>query len=130
MHGIAAYNTASALIQLERSDEAPPHIRSALETFVRIDYLELVGWCLAATSAFAAMIDPPNAARLLGAAEAAVESAGAALGPAEQRLRHWTLSVLDDRLSPAELEEALRSGRALDADDAVSLARQYLDSTP
>ena len=90
----------------------------------------MVGWCLAATSAFSATIDPLDAVRLLGAAEAAVESAGAALGPAEQRLRIWTLSLLDERLGPAELQDCLQAGRALGTEDAVSLARQYLDSSP
>jgi predicted ATPase len=130
VRAIAAYNTAAALIQLERGDEAQPHIRSALDTFVRIEYPELVGWCLAATSAFAATIDPRDAGRLLGAAEAAVESAGAALGPAEQRLRDWTLSFLRGRLGPAELQECLEAGRTLEAEGAVLLARWYLDSTP
>ena len=126
VRAISAYNTASALIQLGRDDEAPAHIRNALDMFVRIDYPELIGWCLAATSALAATIDPPGAARLLGAAEAAVESAGAALGPAEQRLRDWTLSLLGERVGRSELEECLEAGRALEAEDAVLLAGRYL----
>ena len=128
VQAISAYNTAAALVQLGRDAEAPPYIRSALDTFVRIDYRELIGWSLAATSAYAATIEPPDAARLLGAAEAAVESAGAALGPAEQRLRDWSLSLLRERLGPAELQECLQSGRELDPTEAVSLARRHLAS--
>jgi len=124
---IGAYNSASALIQLGRGGEAPPHLRSALETVVRIEYPELIGWYLAASSALAATIDPPDAAHLLGAVEAAVESAGAALGPAEQRLRSWTITVLEKELALPELERELQSGRALELEEAVSLARQYLD---
>ena len=128
VRAISAYNAASALIQLGREEEAPPRIRSALDTFVRIDYAELMGWCLAATSALAAEIKPTDSARLLGAAEAAVESGGAALGPAEQRLRSWTIAVLEKQLAPPELQEALESGRAMELDGAVSLARHYLDT--
>jgi predicted ATPase len=128
VRAISAYNTASALVQLGRDAEAPPYIRSALDMFVSIDYSELIGWCLAATSAFAATLDPPDAARLLGAAEAAVESAGAALGPAEQRLRDWTLSSLREGLGPAELQECLHLGRELDPTEAVLLARRHLAS--
>jgi predicted ATPase len=127
VRAIGAYNSASALIQLGRGDEAPPHLRNALDTVVRIEYPELIGWCLAASSALAAPIDPTDAARLLGAAEAAVESAGAALGPAERRLRSWTITVLEKELASPELERELQSGRALELEKAVSLARQYLD---
>ena len=126
VRAISSYNTAAALLQLGRDAEAPPYIRSALDTFVRIDYSELIGWCLAATSAFAATIEPLDAARLLGAAEAAVESAGAALGPAEQRLRDWTLALLRERLGHAELQEFLQLGRELDPTEAVSLAQRHL----
>jgi predicted ATPase len=128
VQAIAAYNTAAALVQLGRDAEAPPYIRSALDTFVSIDYSELIGWGLAATSAFVAASEAPEAARLLGAAEAAVESAGAALGPAEQRLRDWTLSLLRERLGDAELQEFLQRGSELDPTEAVSLARRHLAS--
>jgi len=124
---ITAFNTASALIQLGRSNEAPPHLRDALETVVRIEYPELVGWCLVGAAAFAAPVEPREALNLLGAGEAAVRSAGAALGPAEQRLREWILVLLRERLGPHELEMALESGRSLSSEDAVSLARVYLD---
>jgi predicted ATPase len=128
VRAISAYNTAAALVQLGRDTEALPYIRGALDTFLRLDYSELIGWCLAATSAFAATIEPPEAARLLGAAEAAVESAGSALGPAEQRLRDWTLSLLRERLGAAELQEFLQLGRELDPIEAAWLARRHLAS--
>jgi tetratricopeptide (TPR) repeat protein len=128
VRAIAAFNTASALIQLGRSSEALPQLRTALDTVVRIDYPELVGWCLAATSAVAASLEPRDAAALLGAAESAVESAGASFGPAERRLCDWTLSLLEDRLRPRELDEAVHAGRGLGTGEAVSLARSYLDA--
>jgi len=127
VRAIGAFNTASALIQLGQDAEARPHLGRALETVVRLDYLELVGWCLVATSALTEPSDPGAAAVLLGAADGAVEAAGVTLGPAEQRLREWTLSKLRERCDPGELEESLRSGRELPTDDAVSLARKYLD---
>jgi predicted ATPase/class 3 adenylate cyclase len=124
---IGAFNTASALIQLGRGDEARPHVARALETVVRIDYPELVGWCLAATAALAVSSEPTAAATLLGAADGAVEAAGVTFGPAEQRLRQWVLSQLDSRFDSGGLEESLQTGRALTIDGAVTLAHQYLD---
>ena len=54
-------------------------------------------------------------------------SAGVTFGPAEQRLRDWMLSKLEERCDPRDLEESMLSGRALPMDDAVSLAQRYLD---
>jgi predicted ATPase/class 3 adenylate cyclase len=126
VRAIAAFNIASALIQLGRGSEAPRHLRDALETVVRIDYPELVGWCLVATSALATTNGPREACLLLGAAERVVESAGARLGPAEQRLREWVLSRVRQPLSPTERDESVQAGRGLSLDEAVSLARTYL----
>jgi predicted ATPase/class 3 adenylate cyclase len=122
----AAFNTASALIQLGRGDEAPPQLHDALETVVALDYPELIGWCLIATSALV-VDEPREALLLLGSGEAAVRSAGAELGPAEQRLREWVLAPLRQRLGPDDVEKGLESGRSLSIEDGVSLARQYLD---
>jgi tetratricopeptide (TPR) repeat protein len=123
---IASFNTASALIQLGRGAEARPHLRESLETVVRLDYPELIGWCLVATAALAAAVDPAAACLLLGAAETAVESAGARLGAAEQRLREWVLSQLRGRIEQHRCDESLQAGGALAAEDAASLARKYL----
>jgi tetratricopeptide (TPR) repeat protein len=124
---VAAFNTASALIQLGRGDEALLHLRRALDTVVALDYPELIGWCLIATSALPAEIEPREALLLLGSGEAAVHSAGAALGPAEQRLREWVLAPLRERLGADDVEKGLEAGRSLSIEDAVLLARGYLD---
>jgi predicted ATPase/class 3 adenylate cyclase len=127
VRAIGAFNTASALIQLGRGAEARPHLGRALETFVRIDYPELVAWCLVAASALAESSDPEAAATLVGAADGAMEAAGVTFGPAEGRLRAWVLSELEARTAQSEVEESIRSGRALPIADAVSLARRFLD---
>jgi predicted ATPase/class 3 adenylate cyclase len=124
---IAAFNTASALIQLQRLEEAPQHLRAALETVVALDYPELIGWCLLATAGVAAPTDSRDALLLLGSGEAAVRSAGAELGPAEQRLREWILAPLRERLGPDDVEKGLEAGRSLSIEDGVSLARRYLE---
>jgi tetratricopeptide (TPR) repeat protein len=124
---VAAFNTASALVQLGQGDEARPHLRDAFETVVALDYPELVGWCLVATSGIAAPVDSREALLLLGSGEAAVRAAGAELGPAEQRLREWVLAPLRERLGPDDVEKGLESGRSLAIEKAVSLARRYLD---
>jgi predicted ATPase/class 3 adenylate cyclase len=123
---IAAFNSASALIQLGRGNEAPPYLHDALETLVRLDYPELIGWCLIAVAAIALPLQPYEALLLIGTADAAVESAGSALGPAEEQLREWALSRLRERVSAAELDEGLQSGGALALDDAVALASTCL----
>ena len=122
-----SFNTASALIQLGRAAEAPPHLAHALETMVRLDYRELVAWCFVAAAALAAFSDPEVAATLLGAADGTVEAAGVTFGPAEQKLRAWVLSKLAGRCDPREVEDSMLSGRALPLDDAVLLAQRYLE---
>ena len=124
---VAAFNTASALIQLQRLDEAPAHVRAALDAVVALNYPELIGWCLIAASALAAEVEPREALLLLASGEAAVRSAGAELGPAEQRLREWILAPLRARLGPDDVEKGLEAGGSLSIEDGVSLARQYLD---
>jgi hypothetical protein len=71
-------------------------------------------------------MDPGEALLLIGAADAAVESAGAALGPAEEQLRELALSRLGERVPAPQVEEGLQSGRALAVDDAVSRVSPYL----
>ena len=124
---IAAFNTASALIQLGRPEEARPHLRNAMDTVLTVDYPELIGWCLAATAALAAATAPAESGVLLGAADAAMEAVGIRFGPAEQRLRRWALSAVGERCDQVELEDAFRRGRELHVEGAVALARQYLD---
>src|SRR5204863_212257 len=82
----------------------------ALETVVALDYPELIGWCLVATSGIAAPVESREALLLLGSGEAAVRSAGAELGPAEQRLREWILAPLRERLGRDEVEKGLEAG--------------------
>jgi hypothetical protein len=107
--------------------DARPHLVDALENVLRLEYPELLGWCLAASAAVAASSDGRAAGRLVGAADATMESVGVAFGPAEQRLRGFVLSELLAQQSEAEIEELIHSGRTIDADDAVALARKYLD---
>jgi tetratricopeptide (TPR) repeat protein len=77
---IAAFNIASALIQLDRGDEARPHLEEALDGVLELDYPELLGWCLAAAAAVAVSAEARDAAVLLGAAEALMDSVGVAFG--------------------------------------------------
>jgi predicted ATPase len=126
VRAIAAFNIASALIQLRRVASARPHLRDALDAVLRLEYPELLGWCLTACAAVAARDDGREAALLVGAADATMDAAGAAFGPAEQRLRSLVLSELRARQSEEEVDEAVRRGRFVDVDDAVALARTYL----
>jgi hypothetical protein len=74
----------------------------------------------------AASSDGRDAAVLLGAAEAVMEAAGVTFGPAEERLRAIVLSGLRVRYPEPEIEELVGSGRGVEAEDAVALARSYL----
>jgi non-specific serine/threonine protein kinase len=114
VRAIAAFNIGSALIQLGRIEDSRPHLREALEAVLRLEYPELLGWCLTASAAVAAQSDGHDATLLLHAAEALMDEAGATFGPAEQRLRELVLSQLG--------EEGADAG----VDDAVALAREYL----
>jgi predicted ATPase/class 3 adenylate cyclase len=127
VRAIAAFNIASALIQLERVADARPRLLEALEAVLRLEYPELLGWCLTAAAAVATRRDGPDAALLVGAADGIMDSVGVAFGPAEQRLRGLVLSELRDRHPEAKVEELLHSGRDLDVEEAVGLARSYLD---
>jgi serine/threonine-protein kinase PknK len=123
---IAAFNIASALIQLGRRADARPRLGEALEGVLKLEYPELLGWCLTAAAALAASSDGRDAAVLLGAAEAVMEAAGVTFGPAEERLRAIVLSELRGRYPEPEIEELVGSGRGVEAEDAVALARSYL----
>jgi non-specific serine/threonine protein kinase len=127
VRAIAAFNIGSALIQLDRADESRPHLRDALEAVLRLEYPELLGWCLIAAAALAARSDNRDAAFLVGAADGIMDAAGAVFGRAEQRLRSMSLSVLREQYADVEARELVGLGRALEVEDAVALARQYLD---
>jgi predicted ATPase len=120
VRAIAAFNIASALIQLGRVGDARPHLREALDGVLKLEYPELLAWCLTAAAAVAAGSDDGDAAALLGAADAIMDSVGVAFGPAEQRLRSRVLAQLGEQ----EPEEEVG------AEEAVALAREYLDSSP
>jgi predicted ATPase len=124
---IAAFNIASALIQLDRADEARPHLEEAFDGVLKLDYPELLGWCLMAAAAVAVNAEARDAAVLLGASEALMDSVGVAFGPAEQRLREIVLSELRERQSDQQNEELVGSGRAVDVEHAVALARRFLE---
>jgi hypothetical protein len=68
-----------------------------------------------------------DAAVLLGASEALMDSVGVAFGPAEQRLREIVLSELRESQSSEQNEELLRSGRGVEVEDAITLARSFLE---
>jgi predicted ATPase len=117
VRAIAAFNIASALIQLGRVGDARPHLREALEGVLKLEYPELLGWCLTAAAAVAASSDDRDATALLGAADAIMDAVGVAFGPAEQRLRSMVLAELGEQEPAAEIGP----------EDAVAIARRHLD---
>jgi predicted ATPase len=124
---IASFNRASALIQLGRANEARPDLKASLETAVRLEYPEIVAWCLLGTAAIAAVsADANQACLLLGAAEAALGELGLVLGPSERRLREFTLSLLRDGCDGPEIEPLLEAGREQALPEAVALASRYV----
>jgi predicted ATPase/class 3 adenylate cyclase len=127
VRAIAAFNIGSALVQLGRVDDARAHVRESLEAVLRLEYPELLAWCLTAAAAVAARSEGRDAARLVGAADALMDAGGVEFGPAEQRLRGLVLSELRERHTNGEVEELVQSGRAVGVEGAVALARQYLD---
>jgi tetratricopeptide (TPR) repeat protein len=121
------FNRASALVQLGRTNEARPDLKASLETAVRLEYPEIVAWCLLGTAATAAVAaDANEACLLLGAADAALGDLDLILGPSERRLRDFTLSRLKEDGDGPEIESLMEAGREQALPEAVALASRYV----
>jgi predicted ATPase/class 3 adenylate cyclase len=121
----ALYYRAVARMHFGRSDEAIPLLAEVAKIVFPLGDLSGIAECL---EAFAAIelergrVD--GAARLLGAAEATIESVGGSYQRTERDLYERTLAGVRARLGEADLTSAWTEGRALDADAAFALTTQ------
>jgi predicted ATPase/DNA-binding SARP family transcriptional activator len=119
---VAAFNRSSALLQLGRLDEAIQPLRDTLDRAADVGYLNVVGWSLIASAAFAlSRGSAADGARLLGASEGVRRQAEEILGLSEQRL----LAETERELGLGH-EDELEEGRRMPLADALELARSAL----
>src|SRR5439155_13170116 len=125
---VALSNLASSMLQLGDKEEALSRIRECLDLAEELGFSELICWSLEATAAAVAaerQLEP--AARLMGAAAALLESINGSYGPSERRLHVQTLASVTLSLGEEMAERLQAEGRAMEVEQAVELARKFLD---
>jgi tetratricopeptide (TPR) repeat protein len=121
----ALFNLAIARIQLGRGGEAVPLLVEVVGINHRLGDRLAVAECLVAFAAVALDQGRVDAsARLLGRADAQLESFGGAYQPAERDLHDQTLASIRSQLSVSELAAAWAEGCALELDAALALATE------
>jgi predicted ATPase len=122
---IALYNLGSAALSEGRDERAVGLLSEGLALFGELGYKEGIAYCLealaAATAAGASVVE---AARLLGAADAASEAMGAALEPGERDRHERTKSMLRGELGEERFAQLWHEGRTMTLDEAVQYARE------
>jgi predicted ATPase len=121
----ALYCLAVARIHFGRSEEAIPLLAEVAKIVRPLGDLSGIAECLEAFAAIeleCGRVD--RAARLLGAAEATMESVGGPYRRTERDLYERTLAGVRARLGEAELTSAWADGRVLDPDEALALTMQ------
>jgi predicted ATPase len=122
---IALYNLGSAALSEGRDERAVGLLSEGLALFGELGYKEGIAYCLealaAATASGASRVE---AARLLGAADAASEAMGAALEPGERDRRARTESMLRAQLGEERFAELWSEGRNMTLEGAVRYARE------
>jgi predicted ATPase len=122
---IALYNLGSAALSEGRDERAVGLLSDGLALFGELGYKEGMAYCLEAlASATASGASRVEAARLLGAADAASEAMGAALEPGERDRRARTESMLRAQLGEERFAELWSEGRNMTLDEAVRYARE------
>ena len=110
---IAEQDIDRAVDYLQR---ALPAVRSLGGDYRRIE-------CLDCCAGLAACLGRAEwAARLVGAADAALEELGAQIVPADAQLREHRIAAAKEALGPHQFEVARRAGRAMSLDEAFDFA--------
>lgn len=87
--------------------------------------------CLDSFAGLAALLGNPGAAaRLVGAAEAALEELGAQIVPADARLREWRIAGAREAMGAPGFEAARLEGRALRLEEALEFALNEVTPAP
>jgi predicted ATPase len=126
---IALYNLGSAALSEGRGERAVGLLSEGLALFGELGYKEGIAYCLealaAATASEGSVVE---AARLLGAADAASEAMGAALEPGERDRHARTESMLRTELGDQRFGELWSEGRGMTLDEAVAYARERFEA--
>ena len=116
-------NLGSALLGLHRAAEAAEQFRPSARLAEEIGHAEGVGYALDGLGAAEAALGHPElAARLLGAADAALEAANASLQGFEAERRDGVIARLRVELGPGRFDAALVAGRAMTPREALASA--------
>lgn len=90
--------------------------------------MEAIASCLCVVAGLAAaMGQSARAARLLGAAEAIIEQAGAIMFRRDLPILEWTRAAVHQALPESAVATSWDAGRALSLEDAAAEARAVLD---
>lgn len=117
------HSLALARMHLGRPEEATPLLVEVAMLAGSLGDLSGIAECLQAFAAIELRAGRwDRAARLLGAAEATMESVNASHAQVERELNEHTLAGVRARIGDDELRRALADGRALDPDAALALA--------
>jgi non-specific serine/threonine protein kinase len=125
--GTALLNSGSALLGLGRNAEAARRFVDSLREARRLGLPAAIGFALDGLGAVAAMLGRYEAAaRILGAADATLEVAGATLQTFEQQRRARVLARIEQSLEPSVFAAARSEGRRLSLDDATELLTAHV----
>jgi len=115
-------NLASALLGLGRADEATERFAESLRHAQEIGDPLSIAWALAGLGAAAAALGRPQpAARLLGAADAALTTSRSGLHPFEARRHTQAIDQLRNELGDEAFTAAWLQGQTMTPDDATAL---------
>ena len=116
-------NRAVAALCRGRAEEARPLLHEGLELARKLGSSYDIAAYLAGLAAVAVdRGEVDRGARLLGACEAVLERAGAALGSTERRLQERTREALADALGHERMAGGLAEGRSMAPDEAIAYA--------
>ncbi len=113
---------ADVAIAEQDIDRAAEYLQLALPALRSLGDYRLIE-CLDCCAGLAACLGRAEwAARLVGAADAALEELGAQIVPADARMREHRIAAARDALGPDQFEVARHAGRAMSLDEALDAA--------
>ena len=116
-------NLGLALLGSDDTAGAAATFGLALELCEQLTYREGAAVCFVGLAALTAADDPRSAARMLGAADGQLESAGAVLESGEREVAAQALGAASRALDGTEIRRARSEGAALSLGDAIGEAR-------
>jgi len=120
---VALLNLGLASLNRGHHEQARATLQNAVRLSLDLRYPDCLAVGLEGLAALdAGQGDPLRAARLMGAADALLETGGYVLEAGERELHERTIAALRARLDREELENAWREGKALSLEDAADEA--------